>query len=94
MPDCYKCKHRSNISRSTHSSCHHPKVDIRTKSDLKTPLIQLLSMLQIGELVPDFASILNIEANPHGVRNGWFSWPFNFDPRWLKACDGFEAIDE
>lgn len=30
-----------------------------------------------------------VEANAHGVRMGWFIWPFNFDPVWLTKCDGF-----
>jgi hypothetical protein len=25
---------------------------------------------------------------------GWFFWPYNFDPRWLKSCDGFEPKAE
>lgn len=25
----------------------------------------------------------------HGIRQGWADWPLNFDPVWLKACDGF-----
>lgn len=40
----------------------------------------------------------NLEAeavgNPHGIRNGWFFWPFNFDPIWLKSCTGFEPQSE
>jgi hypothetical protein len=35
----------------------------------------------------------NVTANPAGVRRGWFSWPYNFDPVWLVSCDGFEAKD-
>lgn len=31
-----------------------------------------------------------VNANNHGVKNGWFYWPLNFDPVWLEACDGFE----
>lgn len=31
-----------------------------------------------------------IKGSMHGVRNGWFFWPFNFDPIWLEACGGFE----
>lgn len=27
----------------------------------------------------------------HGIRRGWFFWPYNFDPVWLKSCNGFEA---
>ncbi len=29
-------------------------------------------------------------GNLHGVRNGWFYWPHNFDPIWLQVCDGVE----
>jgi len=31
-----------------------------------------------------------VRANPHGVTNGWFCWPFNFDPVWLEDCELFE----
>lgn len=26
----------------------------------------------------------------HGIKHGWFLHPFNFDPIWLRYCDGFE----
>lgn len=32
-----------------------------------------------------------VKGNEHGIRSGWFCWPFNFDPVWLKECDGFES---
>lgn len=32
---------------------------------------------------------LSLVANDNGLRNGWFAWPFNFDPFWLENCDGF-----
>jgi len=32
---------------------------------------------------------LGIQGSPHGIRNGWFMWPFNFDPVWLQNCNGF-----
>ena len=31
-----------------------------------------------------------VEGNPMGIRQGYFSWPYNFDPIWLKSCTGFE----
>jgi hypothetical protein len=31
-----------------------------------------------------------VKANPHGVANGWFLWPMNFDPVWLEDCELFE----
>ena len=32
----------------------------------------------------------NIKGNEHGIKEGWFMWPFNFDPIWLENCDGFK----
>lgn len=32
-----------------------------------------------------------VEGNAHGIRNGWFFWPFNFDPTWLISCTGYKA---
>lgn len=29
----------------------------------------------------------------HGVRNGWFLYPFNFDPGWGSGCTHFESVD-
>jgi hypothetical protein len=33
---------------------------------------------------------MKVEGNPTGIRRGWFMWPYNYDPCWLVACDGFE----
>ena len=30
-----------------------------------------------------------VVGNPIGINNGWFRWPFNFDPVWLQSCEGF-----
>ena len=32
----------------------------------------------------------NVTALTHGIVEGWFFWPFNFDPVWLTSCDGFQ----
>jgi hypothetical protein len=37
---------------------------------------------------------LGVVGNPHGIKNGWFFWPLNFDPVWLEACNGFTERDE
>jgi len=34
-----------------------------------------------------------VKGNAHGIRNGWFLWPINFDPVWLDSCDGFDLAD-
>lgn len=38
-----------------------------------------------------------VEGDEHGIKNGWFLWPFNFDPCWLKDCSGYlpnELVEE
>lgn len=39
----------------------------------------------------------NIKAkvigNSYGRSQGWFFWPFNFDPVWLESCNGFKERD-
>jgi len=35
---------------------------------------------------------INIFGNEHGIRNGWFHYPYNFDPVWrINECDHFEV---
>lgn len=29
-------------------------------------------------------------GDSYGIEKGWFFHPFNFDPVWLKYCDGYE----
>ena len=36
------------------------------------------------------ATTAKVTGNPHGIRRGWFYWPFNFDPTWLNSCDSFK----
>ena len=35
-----------------------------------------------------------VVGDPHGIKSGWFSHPFNFDPVWLEECTGFKQIPE
>lgn len=35
-----------------------------------------------------------VTADRYGVEQGWFFWPLNFDPSWLKTCTGFEAVQK
>ena len=35
----------------------------------------------------------HVDGNEYGRKNGWFMWPWNFDPTWLISCDGFKAKD-
>ena len=74
---CYKCKFRGTVPGDAHSCCNHPKV-----TEAGGAMMVMFSTKVAREL--------NIQANAHGVRSGWFMWPANFDPAWLENCDGFE----
>lgn len=91
-PNCYQCKHMGSVIGSAHSSCHHPA----TQGAHTDPLMGLLAIFaSVGRTEPQIAfkaaEELGISAVPHGVRNGWFNWPWNFDPVWLTSCTGFES---
>ena len=75
---CDKCKHRRSIPGDAHSECKHPSIN---EGD------SILALL--GSSSPSIRD-LNIQANPHGIKMGWFTWPVNFDPVWLENCEGFE----
>jgi hypothetical protein len=35
-----------------------------------------------------------MKGNKHGIENGWFFYPINFDPAWkTKECDNFLLKD-
>ena len=91
-PNCYECKHRGNVPGDAHSCCRHPSA----QGDLDNPLGALFAILAGVQRVPPTQGAstvkLNITGNDHGIRSGWFNWPWNFDPIWLESCDGFEKI--
>jgi hypothetical protein len=85
-PDCYKCKYRGEVPGSAHSRCNHPK----NKETLSNPMLGLMAILGSanGNAIPNLSK-LKVKGDPHGVRNGWFNFPFDFDPVWLEECEGF-----
>lgn len=85
-PNCYECNHRGGLSYSAHSQCNHPALEGKGK------IIAVACILSRGAYPP-----LGVTGNRHGIANGWFSWPLDFDPVWLDSCGGFsgrEPINE
>lgn len=76
-PDCYKCRYRGDLSGNAHSCCRYP--------GNKTGMLDYFAPENNLNAVK-----LNIQGAPHGIRMGWFNWPVDFDPTWLRNCDGFE----
>ena len=88
-PNCYDCIHQGEVLGSAHSVCHHPEAGAK---DGNAALAILASVGRGGPAInASGAKALNIEAHPHGIRMGWFNWPYEFDPTWLRGCDGFTA---
>jgi hypothetical protein len=87
-PNCYQCKHRGDLPGDAHSRCRHPAVQALKPN----PLAEAMTILGAppGASVQPAADELEIRANFHGIKKGWFRWPYNFDPVWLEHCNGFE----
>lgn len=81
-PNCYACKHRRDLLGDAHSKCVHPRIS--QEDAILSPLLGILGMPSPAQ------KRLNVSAHQHGIKNGWFAWPINFDPCWLITCDGFE----
>ena len=87
-PDCYQCIFRQDLPGNAHSKCGHPD----NKDTLENPLLNMMAIFASVERVGPVlgANKLDIKGDAHGIRNGWFNWPFNFDPVWLLKCNGFK----
>ena len=91
-PNCYDCKYRGDLPGDAHSKCTHP--DSMGDDPLGAILGMLASVQRISPVTTNGAITLNIKGSAHGIRNGWFNWPFNFDPVWLESCNGFKNRGE
>ena len=94
-PNCRDCRHSEGIPGDSHLKCQHPA----TAQAHGDPMASMMAIFgSVGRVDPMIAMVpalsaiekLGIRGNAHGVNNGWFIWPFNFDPTWLEQCRGFE----
>lgn len=88
--NCYECKHRGGVAGSCHSCCKHPALEIENADPFNALLAVFASVGRVPAITAGIEK-LNIKANPHGVRSGWFNFPYNFDPVWSENCEGFET---
>lgn len=92
-PNCYKCEYRGTVAGSCHSSCRHPAF----KDVQDDPLLNIFGIFASVGRVPPIQikdKKIKIVGNTHGIKNGWFNHPFNFDPVWLEKCNGFKQKKE
>ena len=87
--NCYECQYRGSVPGDAHSCCNHPT----NKAVNDNPMLGLMAIFaSVGRVPPiEIPNRLNVKGDAHGIRHGWFNWPFNFDPVWLLSCDGFTS---
>ncbi len=89
-PNCYECHWKEDLPGSAHVKCIHPLLpdDKTTNNQIAT----LMAVLLTARKVPFSLSGNNpigVVGNERGINNGWFNFPYNYDPIWLLKCDGF-----
>ena len=88
---CYECKWRRDVVGSTHSQCRHPVLE----PAFADPLVELIAITGAPFYLSKIAAAFGFYGHPHGVVNGWFAWPWNYDPTWVRGeCGAFEPIVE
>ena len=92
MNECYKCVYRGNVPGDAHSCCRHPDV----KDQVSDPFSSIMAIFaSVGRTEPVQAkSTFIIRGDPHGIKNGWFNWPWNFDPVWVQECGGLKEKED
>jgi len=73
--NCHQCSFKGEIPGSAHISCNNEKAS----------LLDLIDVLKGTQNI----SKLEITYDPEAVKKGYFLWPIDFDPIWLKKCQGF-----
>ena len=71
-----------------HSCCNHPDSGCK-EGGILAMFAMLASVGRTDPVVGSGCKKLGIKADDYGVRSGWFNWPWNFDPVWLRACNGW-----
>lgn len=86
--DCWTCKYRDEVVGSAHICCKHPSLD-KVNDNVVMGLMSILASVQRVPPMIVNSKQLNIKGDEYGIKSGWFNFPFNFDPTWLKNCDGY-----
>lgn len=77
--NCYECRHREKLSHSAHSACK-----VINNEGLALAFAMKVASGEFTGLDNDEGQQV-LKFHPHGVRNGWCSWPVNFDPTWVEC---------
>lgn len=81
---CYTCEYRGTVLGSAHSSCNHPIFAKDETLRVVIPIAVMMHGSQVLRRMPHF----ELDVEEHGIVNGYFSFPVDFDPVWLNNCKG------
>lgn len=79
---CYNCKFIGTLPGSAHSRCNL----IRETSQKESGTMELMLAMKQVSLINEETKEELVQLNPHGVKNGWATWPIDFDPIWVERC--------
>lgn len=92
-PNCYECAYRGEVPGSAHSSCRHPAYGEAHGDSFRNLMAILGSVGRVPPVMVEGKGI-TVKGSAHGIRNGWFQHPYNFDPVWLEECTGFKKKEK
>jgi len=87
-----ECKHQRDITYDCHISCEHPKIQEILPIPNTFKVLASLGNRMTFPIPDEVSKALGVVGTEAGIREGWFNWPFNFDPLWLESCNGFEEV--
>ena len=85
-----KCLYQKSIQWNTHIRCVNPMIGPQNGFG---DMLSIMNRAPKGILHSMAAKKLGIAGSAHGIKEGWFNWPYNFDPTWLDNCDGFRPAE-
>lgn len=69
--------------------CTHPSLDEMNRI-AGTDILSRVKNSVSGHNIFISSNELNLEVNREGVKKGEFKFPFKYDPKWIKSCEGYE----
>jgi len=65
---------------------------IKETNDEKGAALELMLATKQVTLINEETKEELVQLNPHGVKNGWATWPLDFDPIWVEKCSFYIGI--
>lgn len=94
--ECKNCYFKQSIMMTHHLSCSFPSFfcseygdqlnhlfEQHMKKEHTKNLIHVRNKMVIDKLIHS----LKLKFDENAIKNGWCTWPINFDPVWVTNCE-------